>query len=484
MTDILTRFGVTYAEVPSPQTLTEGDGDSLANDLVLQDETNTLVLEVTAEQYTKLLSAALDGANRHWPESYIEVIYPLIKAAKVSDALCEAIAACIENPESDTYAALHDFLLSQIQNNAEISDAISGIGNTDGTLVTGATSALSEDCDLDNLFGFCRQVVQFMNIEVEQFFQVLEVITNDVEFAAYLGDKAPALGTVATFISYLQNTLVESYLANYDVDYENDLACELFCFARSQPSCALNWFNITDLLGQRVSEDINNLSLSDLLTYVLSGGWAGDEFCDVSLLVFAFLMQIGADWAGISFPKIQVIVQTFLNDPDSDWSTLCPCGWSFTENFPETFGVFELVTFPAGWSPSTVGATGEDSGLIDTTIVYTPLDRRFEGLAIEANIATPTNFTRIRFNYEALVDNPPNSSVRVYNGASLEYEHLFVISNTGDNPKTIDLAMDVTGDKIEIRVYDGFEVGGNPGGSLYLPFVTVQGDGTIPPEWT
>jgi hypothetical protein len=392
MADILTRFGVTYAEVPSPQTLTDGTGDSLANDLVLQDEENTLALEVTAEQYMRLLSAALDGANRHWPDSYIAVIYPLIKAAKVSNALCEAVAECINDPESDTYAALHDFLLSQIQNNAEISNAIAGVGNTDGTAVAGVTDALAAECDLDILFGFCRQVVQLMNLEVTKFFEVLEVISNNVEFASYVGDKAPALGTLATFVSYLQNTLVESYLANYDIDYENDLACELFCFAKDQPSCELNWFNITDIMADRVGEDLTNLSLSSMLTYVLSGGWSGDEFCDAAIFVFAFVMQIGVAWTGISFAKIQQIVQSFFNDPDADWQTLCGCGWyeeiSIGTSTPDNWSLDWGYDIPSQVGSITYGTDGNTSYKIYTTLAarkITQLD-----VTCSQNAPTPT----------------------------------------------------------------------------------------------
>lgn len=337
MVEIETRFGVDYRNVVDPQTLLDGDGDSLSNDLVLTDEAQVLALEVTLSQYTELLSAALDGANRHWPEKFITVIYPLIKAAKLTNALCAAIATCINDPTSDTYAALNAWMLSQLQDNTDIINAISGIGNIDGTAIPAASQQLYADCDLDNLFGFCRQMVQLMNLEVEQFFEVLEVISNNVEFAAYVGDEAPALSTLATFISYLQNTLVESYLANYDIDYENDLACELFCYAQEQPSCELKWSDITQIMADRVSADLEDLSLSDLLTYVLSGGWSGDEFCDASILVFAFLMQIGADWAGITFAKIQQIMTSFFNDPDSDWETLCDCGYEYYYEYDQTY---------------------------------------------------------------------------------------------------------------------------------------------------
>jgi hypothetical protein len=95
-------------------------------------------------------------------------------------------------------------------------------------------------------------------------------------------------------------------------------------------------------MADRVGEDLSNLNLSDMLTYVLSGGWSGDEFCDAAIFVFAFVMQIGGAWTGISFAKIQQIVQSFFNDPDSDWQTLCGCGWY--EEIPVG------TTYPDNWT--------------------------------------------------------------------------------------------------------------------------------------
>lgn len=66
----------------SPQPLLDGDGDSLLNDIVLNATNNILRFEITEEEYTELLSSALNGAIRAYPERYISVIYPLLKAAK------------------------------------------------------------------------------------------------------------------------------------------------------------------------------------------------------------------------------------------------------------------------------------------------------------------------------------------------------------------------------------------------------------------
>lgn len=484
MSEIYTRFGVTYANVESPQTLTDGTGDSLANDLALEDTAQPLVLNVTASQYIKLLSAALNGAERHWPTEYISVIYPLIKAGKMSEALCEAIAACIADDTSGTYEALNDWLLAQLAGNTDVQDALTGLGLTGSTPVPGVTTSLIEECDLDLLFGFCRQTVKMMNRLVLDAFEILEVITNWVEFTVAVAELIPPATTVATYVSYLQNTLVENYIANYDETYENELACELFCHARANEDCTLNWFEITDILASRLTVDITGQTIQDLLAYAVTGSWSGDQFCDLSLLSLAFILQLGGDWTGVSFRQIQTLVQSYTNDEDADWATLCPCGWQFTEQFVSSTGVFDWYVWPAGWTPTQRGALGTMEDLQDTQNVYTSLDRRFEGIAIQCDLASAANFTRVLFNYEAGVDTPGNSKVQMYNGATEVYLQEFVLADTEGTPATIDLDMDVNADKVIISLVSGFKVGSNPGSSCNLPFVTFQGSGTKPAEFT
>lgn len=312
-------------------------GDSINNEVVLSSERQPLVLMLTADEYLQMFSALLCGTDLLYGDVGQQIQWSLWKAAKMENQFCSAMVTCLENTESGVSSAFADWLIQQIQENEEVQQAFDGIGNADGTAVPGATTTMIADCDLDNLFGFCKQTVQMMNQLVTGMFEIIEVITNDVEMLVYINDAAPALGTLASFVTWLQNTLAESYLANYDIDYENDLACELFCFAQDQPGCALNWFNITDLLGARVGTAVTSISIQQMLTYVLSGGWSGDEFCDVSMLLLAFVMQIGGDWTGISFAKIQQIVQSFLNDPDSDWMTLCDCGYVYYYEYDQAY---------------------------------------------------------------------------------------------------------------------------------------------------
>ena len=337
MVNVQTRFGVTYAEVPSLQTLTDGDGDSLANDLVLSDEEQHLVLTVTLEQYTNILSAALNGANRFWPDSYIQVIYPLIKAGKVSNELCAAIAACIADTESGTYAELQDWLIDQLTNNEDVTNLINGSGGNQSTPVAGNSNKLGANCDLDILFGFTKQLTQMMNSVIEDFYQKLEEKTNFLEALPIISQEVNAFAYFVEWVEFLLNSIRDAYFSNYDLTYENEIACDLFCLAQENPDCSLTWYEVTEYFATRIGATSALDTLSDLLVFMLAGSWSGTQFCDLSMMAFAMIMRIGAAWSGIDLSALQLIVNSFFNDPDSDWMTLCDCGYVFYYEYDQAY---------------------------------------------------------------------------------------------------------------------------------------------------
>lgn len=329
MSDALTRFRVTYADVVLPQPLTQGDGDSLSNDLELSDTEQYLVLSVTLSQYTKLLSAALNGANRYYPDEYIEVIYPLIKAAKVDSQFCAKIAECIENQESATYEALHDWLINQLTSDTDVQNAIAGTGVTGTTPIAAAAENLSPGCDLDLLFGFTLQLTQLFNNLIEQLFQTIEAATNLAEAAMIVTQQIPVVGQVAAFFNFLLDLLAENYALSYDVEYEYKVACGLFCLAQEdEENCDLTWEQITEFFANRLARGIADFSIHDMLSILATGTYSGDEYCDVAMLVLTFLLRMGADWAGVSLASIKTTIAIYHNDSNSDWETACTeCGW-------------------------------------------------------------------------------------------------------------------------------------------------------------
>jgi hypothetical protein len=110
---------------------------------------------------------------------------------------------------------------------------------------------------------------------------------------------------------------------------------------------------VTQYFADRLSATGALATLSDLLTFIATGSWFGTQFCDLSMLVFAEIMRIGAQWSGLDLPLFQKLIETMFNDPDSDWSILCDeCFWQLDQllgsNYSETYWVATCgVVYPA-----------------------------------------------------------------------------------------------------------------------------------------
>lgn len=320
MADALTRFGVTYAEVAQPQTLTQGDGDTLENDIVLTDEEQYLVLAVTLTQYTKLLSAALNGANRHWPQEYIEVIYPLIKAGKI--VLCEAVAECFESSETFQQA---------LQNYLDVNGYGSGTGtpgtpsayNTndlmiDGSLITG--------CDNDALFGAITQLVDLMNDTITDLLEFIVAESVGVKNTSIAIDAIPLLSELPfdellDFVNQLAYTMKVYYAAEYTATLRDDIRCDLFCLTIN--TCQLDFQTWADYFLQQMGESVDQVGWVDAVGWFVNGTFTSSAIVYAMHAILAQTLAYGAKFLDLDMAWLSRALTSALNDPDSDWQTIC-----------------------------------------------------------------------------------------------------------------------------------------------------------------
>ena len=339
-------------------------GDSPGNEAVLSSTRQPFVLMLTSQEYVDMFSALLTGTDLLYGAVGQQIQWNLWKAAKVDNSFCQLVADCINDETSPAYTAFNDWLVDQMANNAAVQEILDGIGTTGTTPITATYATMIADCDLDNLFGFCRQLVKYMHGLILDLYEVLEVLTNQVEFIASVSPKVTALTISLSYLEFMQDAQIENYLANYTQGYEDELACELFCLAQEEVGCTLTWELITDYFAQRSFTSINQTSLLTVLNYIAGGVWSGTQFCDVAFLTLSFILRMGGDWAGTTLKIIQQSMLTFLNDPDSDWTVLCDCNpcpaWDFTIDNggwatfqPTPAGVYVPGT---GWREGTYGS--------------------------------------------------------------------------------------------------------------------------------
>ena len=246
---------------------------------------------------------------------------------------CAEVWAClgVDTPPDD----LLDWLLDQLNNNPEIINIIINPGG-DGVTAPASDEIMVSGCDLDQLFAFITQLVQFCNIAVTDAYERFEALTNWVETSLIILDEIPLLSWVVEYIQYMQEVVLENYLAEYDVVLETQYICDLFCLAQKNEGCGLTWFQVYEYFMGRFGAGNEQIDIIDLLEFIVGGSWSGTQFCDLSLAVFCGVMNQSGEWFGITLEGIKRFWDTWLNDSNNDWETLCEaCEWVVNYSFAE-----------------------------------------------------------------------------------------------------------------------------------------------------
>jgi hypothetical protein len=337
MADRTLCYSDTFTQYIEGEITEDTTGDSINNEVVLSSERQPLVLMLTADEYLDMFSALLLGTDLLWGSVGQQIQWNLWKAAKMENQFCTSMIACLESETSGVSSAFADWLIGQIQNNSEVQNVLDGSGGDQSTPVEANSTKLGAECDLDLLFGFTKQLTQMMNSVVVDFYQKLEEKSNFLEALPIISQEVSAFSYFVEWVEFLLNSVRDAYLSNYDLAYENEIACELFCLAQDNPDCSLTWYEVTNYFAGRIGATSALETLSDLLVFLVAGSWSGTQFCDLSLMAFAFIMRIGAEWSGIDLNALQLIVNSFFNDPDSDWMTLCDCGYVFFYEYDQAY---------------------------------------------------------------------------------------------------------------------------------------------------
>lgn len=350
--DSLIRYPVTYTEAPQEVAfLLSTDGDSLANDIVLELETEyELKLTVTGSQYTKLLSAAMNGAYRFWPNETLDIIWPLIKAGKEYAMSCEQVAECIET-SVETQDALADVIL----NNETVYNAIlekikqSGVNtpqgqidvnndtvNSIGQVENDMAIGVIEDCNNDKLWGAIRYgVVAYLEDNALNFLEDLNTIADKGQRASRLVSGIPIVGdmlsaTVSEFAEVIPDllNLFNSYASE---TVRDNIACELFQIGCND--CVLPTYG--DLIGYYSAfgvtgfDDIEDMAFqlaTDLLvgTSTLTGSIVYHTIIAYELAI----LYVGARFnQALGFKMLDIWADIGEDFASDNWEILCGgCG--------------------------------------------------------------------------------------------------------------------------------------------------------------
>lgn len=370
-------------DLPELPPLDQGDGDSLSNDLVLSLEVNNLLLQVTQDQYVAILSALFNGAMTTYPDNYNNVIYPVIKAAKVE--FCAAMLDCLLNDPD---------VRDQIFNMVNEAITSTTVVTPDGTKA-GYEAIAASGCDLDTLWGQTGKLVDYINQVNVDWLENLNLISELSDKIEAILDIMPVLGdaveAVVNFFSEVGNSLLASYNASWNDNLRDAIVCDLFCLAQDSPTCTLTIQDILDYLLDRYNISAGSAGLLDVLSMLTSfskmglvvAQGAGGVYSGDDMVYIAFIVQMVAVATGDRFFNVNnaggYYAEMRDSIPSSGWESECPvCAppvWDVTLDFTVSAYGFTALN---GWGVHTPGVgfvpTNETISGLDQHRVYAYFD--------------------------------------------------------------------------------------------------------------
>lgn len=318
--------------------------DTVQNDLILSSGVNSLVLSVTEQQYTKLLSAALNGVMTTYPDDFIEVIYPLFKAGKVT--FCAAMLECLQN-DADVINAIRNIVQEYLDSNTEITQDVSR---------SGLTAAGDSGCDFDTVWGRVSKLVDFINQVNVDFFENIALLDNLSDKYEAIIDIIPVLGdaveAVVNFATESFVVLLDSYNASWNDSLRDSIACDLFCIALENPTCSLSIQDVLDYLTERydavrqidlplasLTVQQSTITLTNFLVNIGGAVYSGDD-----MVYICWIVQLAAVAVGDQFFNINsagtYYAESLDSVPSHGWASECdPCTtWELVLDASNDFG--------------------------------------------------------------------------------------------------------------------------------------------------
>jgi hypothetical protein len=282
---------------------------------LIKDVEAWYVLGGTGTQIMKLLSACEAGAELLYPNEKFNITFPLRRALYCMPTFCEAVQACIES-------------------NPNIINIIINLGGGKGEAgkegvlppVPEINPVTGETCDLDALFAYSTQVVDWVNDTITDIFERIEAATNSLELLNETLEMIPGFGWLAAPLdvaNVLQEQLAENYAAEFTSAIRDELRCGLFC--RLKQTCIVDWRTLYEYFGEIAGQQVLEIDVEDIGEYFTTGIFSGSEIVYGSYWLVLGMLSFAGDVLGTNYDKFSKISASFLNDEDPDWELICDC---------------------------------------------------------------------------------------------------------------------------------------------------------------
>lgn len=340
---------------------TEDDGECSPSSFVWPDdpEERTLVPFYLSQREYTVLSSCIDvGRDIAYSDDAIKVWELWTRNMRCEVSICSMIIACIQNDE-DVQAAIVDMLRENEEFNDYITSRTAGStsGQTGGNLLAG-------DCNYNVVAGSIIQIIDRLDQNNTDFFEIIEVGTNDEERVSAVISAIPGLSEapvdeILNMLQEMLTDLAENYAAAITSEWKLEVVEELWCLAVTMPDCALTYGQLFDYFANRAGSGLNLGSLiSNIIHYVINGDFSTDELIASGMFTIQLgFILTGREFNGMNIPTIGALARDagestawvdFDCAPDVDWTIAFLPGeppetykgtWSQTGN---------IVTFTAG----------------------------------------------------------------------------------------------------------------------------------------
>jgi len=332
------------------------------------DEQITVLFRLSLNQFVALATAIDVGSDIAYGNDGLKVWY-LWQVAVMCASFCEEMALCFQDENPALMTAVAEAIRNNPTLRLAVSDAISEEGGaTPGLPLSETASATNRlpdnvydeegDCILDNLWGGILYLVQTANRAINDFFEIIESAGNTLETATIVAETIPAAGdyvaAAGAFADQLQENISEGYAAAYTEEYEEQLACEIFCIAKE--NCDLSIDQLIEILNQRLPDPGDFSDFGLVMARIGSGTYSGAEIADVAFYLYftalRFGQQFGATLGIRPLTDMMSLGADFLSS--DNWELLCDCPVECTPSF--------RIVNPVGFSGGSVSLTDNMDG--------------------------------------------------------------------------------------------------------------------------
>ena len=355
-----------------------------------------LVLYLSQEEFTKLYSAVLTGADLTYPDQSHDIEYLYLQMVALPMAqLCTTIADCIDN-SSDVSIAINQWL----QNNGYGT----GGSNPPQPLPPGVTGTTmlppGYSCTNDAAYGMSLAVVNAIHDATLEVLQLIEILTNPLELAATMADNIPGAAVLTAgveLVAWIQDTAKENYDLSWSTVVRDELACLIWCDMLD--GCELSFDTIWDIYVAET--DAPTPPEDDLLSWLewlvgLSFGTDTETVAIISLMGL-IMMRWGGKFGQftLGIRSLDMVIKLAEDETSNDWSIVCPsCG-------PQWCSFQDWSIDEQGWAKGGGAPAGiyDDPGWTYEDIKHPSTEERRRTISISKSF-TAAKLTRIDLNLD------------------------------------------------------------------------------------